>query len=98
MIDIYPTLCELCGLSRTETHDGVSLVPLLRNPARVWQRPAVIEFKRGNAAVRSERFRYIHYGKGGEELYDLKQDPYEWDNLASNQHRARSCALRGRCV
>lgn len=83
LIDIYPTLCELCGLSRIEAHDGVSLLPLLRDPTHAWQRPAVIEYKRGNAAVRSERYRYIRYRNGGEELYDLQQDPYEWDNLAT---------------
>jgi len=84
LIDLYPTLCELCGLARIAAHDGVSLVPLLRDPTRAWQRPAVVEFKRGNAAVRSERFRYIRYRDGGEELYDLEQDPHEWENLASN--------------
>ena len=84
LIDLYPTLCELCGLARIAAHDGVSLVPLLRDPTRAWLRPAVVEFKRGNAAVRSERFRYIRYRDGGEELYDLEQDPHEWENLASN--------------
>jgi len=84
LIDLFPTLCELCELSRIEAHDGVSLVPLLRDPTYVWDRPAVIEFKRGNAALRSDRYRYIRYRNGGEELYDHAHDPYEWDNLASS--------------
>jgi choline-sulfatase len=89
LIDLYPTLNDLCGLSQIESHDGVSLVPLLRDSTREWQRPAVIEYKRGNAAVRSERYRYIRYRNGGEELYDLKQDPHEWDNLASDASYAQ---------
>ena len=82
LIDVYPTLNELSGLNAIEAHDGVSLVPLLQNPRAEWQRPAVIEFKRGNAAVRSQRYRYIRYRDGGEELYDHQSDPHEWHNLA----------------
>ncbi len=83
LIDLYPTLNELAGLASIEAHDGVSLAPLLRNPQAEWKRPAVIEFKRGNAAVRSDRYRYIRYRDGGEELYDHQSDPHEWHNLAA---------------
>jgi hypothetical protein len=38
-----------------------------------------------NHAVRNERWRYIHYEKGGEELYDETKDPYEWTNLAGDK-------------
>lgn len=88
LLDLYPTLNELAGLESIESHDGVSLVPLLRDPKAEWNRPAVIEFKRGNAAVRSERFRYIRYHDGGEELYDHKNDPNEWNNLAASENHA----------
>jgi len=84
LIDIYPTLNELCGLEHIATHDGKSLVPLLRHPSTEWNRPAVTEFLKGNAAVRSDRFRYIRYRDGGEELYDHKSDPHEWRNLADD--------------
>ena len=84
LLDLYPTLIELAGLERIRSHDGVSLVPLLRSPNVEWNRPAVIEYQRGNAAVRSDRFRYIRYNDGGEELYDHKSDPYEWNNLAAD--------------
>ena len=83
LIDLYPTLNELAGLAPIEAHDGVSLVPLMRNPKADWKRPAVIEYKRGNAAVRSQRYRYIRYRDGGEELYDHRDDPHEWHNLAA---------------
>lgn len=43
----------------------------------------MIEFRRGNAAVRDQRYRYIRYHDGGEELYDHSTDPLEWNNLAA---------------
>ncbi len=75
-----------CG--KDQRLDGVSLAPLLRDPQAKWNRCAVIEYKRGNAAVRSDRYRYIRYRDGGEELYDHKTDPHEWNNLASNAEQA----------
>jgi hypothetical protein len=48
----------------------------------------VTEYKRGQCAVRSERFRYIRYSDGTEELYDHSKDPNEWTNLAAKKsHR-----------
>ncbi len=90
LLDLYPTLLELTKtLERSDaekpTFDGESLVPLLKNPQAEWNRPVVIEFRRGNAAVRSEQYRYIRYEDGGEELYDHQQDPHEWHNLASSE-------------
>jgi arylsulfatase A-like enzyme len=83
LVDIYPTLIELCGLGRKQL-DGASLVPLLRNPRAEWKRPAVMTFKRGQHAVCTERYRYIRYSDGTEELYDDELDPHEWTNLASS--------------
>ncbi|MBM83318.1 MAG: iduronate-2-sulfatase [Planctomycetaceae bacterium] len=91
LLDLYPTLNELCGfaqiknLSDIQDLDGVSLVPLLRNPESSWNRPAVTEYKRGNAAVRSDRYRYIRYHDGSEELYDHRNDPNEWHNIAASK-------------
>ena len=96
LLDLYPTLIELCGLKKTSELDGVSLQPLLRNPERQWERPAVIEYQRGNCAVRSGRYRYIRYRDGSEELYDHKHDPQEWHNLAdSRQHTTVRQQLAG---
>jgi arylsulfatase A-like enzyme len=86
LLDLYPTLNELTGGDAGKSFDGVSLVPLLRDPKAEWDRPAVIEFKRGNAAVRSGRYRYIRYRDGGEELYDHHTDPHEWNNLAAGDN------------
>jgi arylsulfatase A-like enzyme len=82
LVDIYPTLIELAGLPPKADLDGKSLVPLLKNPAAKWDRPAIMTQLRGNHAVRSERWRYIRYSDGTEELYDHDQDPWEWKNLS----------------
>jgi hypothetical protein len=60
------------------------LRPLLENPERQWDKPALTTYGRGNHAVRNERWSYIRYHDGGEELYDRRQDPQEWINLAGN--------------
>jgi arylsulfatase A-like enzyme len=83
LIDIYPTLIDLCGLPKREGLDGQSLKPLLENPKREWDRPVVITFGYQNHAIQTERWRYIQYHDGGQELYDHERDPNEWTNLAS---------------
>lgn len=85
---LYPTLLELCGLPADAKCDGQSLVPLLRNPKAKWERPALMTYMRGNHAVRSDRWRYIRYVDGSEELYDHNTDPNEWYNLAGQSRYA----------
>lgn len=83
LLDIYPTLLELCGLPTRPELEGHSLKPQLKDPttARSW--PAITTHNQGNHAVRSRDWRYIRYADGSEELYDMRQDPQEWHNLAS---------------
>ncbi len=88
----YPTLLELCGLPSDPRCDGESIVPLLKNPTARWERPALMTYGRGNHAVRSSRWRYIHYADGSEELYDHHSDPNEWTNLASQPEYAEIIA------
>ncbi|MEZ5404215.1 MAG: sulfatase [Bryobacteraceae bacterium] len=82
MMDLYPTLTDLCGLPARKELEGVTLRPLLRNPQADRAIPAVTTYFRNNHSVRDERWRYVHYTDGGEELYDHSADPQEWTNLA----------------
>lgn len=92
LLDLYPTLVELCGLPVRGDLDGQSLAPLLRDPKGKGQGAALMTMGRGNHAVRSERWRYIRYSDGSEELYDHESDPWEWDNLASDPAYAKVIA------
>jgi len=82
MIDLYPTLSDLCGLPPRPGLEGRSLRPLLEDPAAPWDRPALTTFGPNNHSLRSERHRYIRYADGSEELYDHETDPGEHVNLA----------------
>jgi len=88
LIDIYPTLVELCGLPPKKELEGVSLVPLLKDPSAKWDRPALTTHGRQCHSLRSERWRYIRYSDGTEELYDHEKDPMEWSNLAAKSEFA----------
>ncbi len=82
LLDLYPTLSELCGLPVRDDLEGHSLVPQLQDAAtkRVW--PAITTHNQHNHTVRSELWRFIRYADGSAELYDLQNDPNEWTNLA----------------
>ncbi|MBN1845368.1 MAG: sulfatase [Sedimentisphaerales bacterium] len=84
LIDIYPTLVDLCGLGPAGHLEGQSLRPLLEDPQKTWDRPALTTHGKDNHSIRSERWRYIRYADGTEELYDHENDPLEWKNLAAD--------------
>lgn len=89
LVDLYPTLAEICGLPAPPGLEGKSLISLLKNPAATWDKPAYTFVRRGQvlgASVRTERFRYTEWdgGRGGAELYDHQSDPSERRNLASD--------------
>lgn len=88
LLDIYPTLIELCGLTPKPELEGTSLLPYLRNPAAPSDHPRLTTWERNNHSVRSERWRFTRYSDGTEELYDHDNDPNEWDNLADDSSLA----------
>ncbi|MCU0963322.1 MAG: sulfatase, partial [Pirellulaceae bacterium] len=92
LLDIYPTLVELCGLPRRDDQEGHSLVPQLQNAAASRPWPAITTHNQGNHGIRSQRWRYISYADGTEELYDMEADPREWTNLAGDPQYDRVIA------
>ena len=81
LIDIFPTLLDLCDLPKSDVLDGTTLRPLLKDPQATWERPAICTFGPGNHSLRSKRYRYTIYSDGSQELYDHESDPHEWHNL-----------------
>jgi choline-sulfatase len=81
LIDVYPTLLDLCGLPAREDLEGMTLRPLLEDPAATWKRPAICTFGPNNHSLRDQRYRYTSYADGSQELYDHQSDPHEWQNL-----------------
>ena len=84
LLDLYPTLVDLCELAPRPGLEGLSLLPQLKDAASPRERPVVTTHNPGNHAVRSERWRYIRYADHSEELYDVQADPKEWKNLAGD--------------
>ncbi len=109
LIDVYPTLVDLCGLSKETMKnekghplDGHSMKPFLENPkTRKWAgaRAALTAVYAGDVtqgnpglqhySIRTQRYRYILYNTGEEELYDHKKDPYEWFNQGGKSRYKR---------
>jgi arylsulfatase A-like enzyme len=96
LVDLFSTLTDLCGLPAKPGVECRSLVPLLRDPSTTWPHAAITHLDHPeNYALSTERWRYIHYRDGGEELYDIETDPHEWTNLATvPEHAANLAEMR----
>ncbi len=91
MIDFYPTLAELCGLTPPKSISGVSLVPVLNDVAAQPRASALTQLENGYS-LRTPRYRYTEWGENGElgtELYDHETDPAEMVNLANSKDHAK---------
>ena len=88
LVDVYPSLVDLCGLDVGKQLEGTSVAPLLENPEWEWKSAAFSQFGRGKAkgyTIRTKKYRYIEWIRGEEvvarELYDRAEDPGELENL-----------------
>ncbi len=88
LLSVFPTLVELCNLPKKDGLEGDSLTPLLTKPETEWKHRAITTYGQNNHSVRSRHWRYIRYADGSEELYDHREDPHEWKNLASDEKLA----------
>lgn len=97
-VDVFPTLSDLCGLPPQPGVEGVSLAALLDDPQRPWKQAAFSVVTRGagksqlGQSVRSERFTYIAWPNGSEQLYDYLNDPREYVNLVADASHASTLA------
>lgn len=100
-VDIYPSLCDVCGLPLSEGLEGTSFIPLIKNPKRAWKKAALSQYPRGVKGVgrvmgysmRTERYRFTEWrGLTKEfaeyELYDHVKDPKENVNIANRPENA----------
>jgi arylsulfatase A-like enzyme len=95
LLDMYPTLAELCGLSKPLNIEGHSLTPLLAKPEAAWNYPAYsitgVQGKIGKS-VRTKRWHYVEWeeGKAGSMLFEHPADPHELKNLANDAKYAKT--------
>lgn len=87
LIDMYPTFVDMCQLpTPPQPLEGITLASTLNNPSAAKDRTVFLPYVNpGEYAVMNRDWRYIRYGHDGEELYNLQEDPNEWNNLASDE-------------
>ena len=93
LVDLYPTLCELCGLELPKHLEGTSMAPLIEDPQRSWKQAAFSQYPRSKAmgySMRTDRYRYTEWRNQASskvvarELYDLEVDPASNQNIADD--------------
>jgi arylsulfatase A-like enzyme len=101
-MDIFPTLCDLCGLEQPAALEGASLLPLVDGKDKGSGRYALSENFRGGWAsrmIRSGKWKHCYFHKDREQLFDVEADPAETVNLAAHpQHRQLAAELKGRAL
>ncbi|MBF0198870.1 MAG: sulfatase [Planctomycetes bacterium] len=87
LIDLYPTLSDLCGLPINPENEGRSFKELIYNPKMEWNYPTVVTDVKDQSTVFDQQYQYIRstkFNKKVLQLYDYVKDPLEWNNLANN--------------
>jgi len=84
LLDIYPTLIDLCDLTDREGLEGHSLLPQLKDATAEREWPAITTHNHDNHGIRTKDWRFIQYADGSRELYNMQNDPNEWTNLAGD--------------
>ena len=92
LVDVYPTLANLAGLRIPGHCQGRSLLPVLDDPTATVREAAYCNRGAGHQ-LRTDRWAFISYGKGAMELYDMREDPQQFQNLASNSEYADAVEL-----
>jgi len=88
LVDIYPTLIELCGLpTPPQQLEGTSFVPLLRNTNLPWKKAVFTHraYNKGIIGTKTKAFNFIDYAGDSIALYDRKIDPFNLTNIASSK-------------
>jgi arylsulfatase A-like enzyme len=88
LIDIFPTLNELCNLNSVKNLDGNSLVSLIRQTAEDWSDLALSTLGINRHSIRDGKWRFIRYANGDKELYNVEEDPEELNNLVLDENYA----------
>ncbi|MDA1232777.1 MAG: sulfatase, partial [Planctomycetota bacterium] len=88
LLDMYPTLLDLCGLPSNDGQEGHTLLPQLRDATAERPWPAITTHNHDNHGIRSKQWRFIQYADGAEELYNMQEDPNEFNNLAGDSQYA----------
>ncbi|MDO6810470.1 sulfatase [Zobellia galactanivorans] len=89
-VDIYPSLCEVAGLSKPFHLQGKSFVPLLSNPDKVWKSEVYSRWVSGETIITNTHTYTEWFNEQSEKttdrmLYDLKNDPEENFNIAEQR-------------
>ena len=99
LIDIYPTLCDACQLPIPTELEGISMIPVVEQPTRIWKTAAFSQLKKGSNidgySMRTQRYRYTEWGQNGSrgvELYDYEANPDETVNIGSLPENAELVA------
>ncbi len=88
LVDIYPTLCDVCQLPTPIQSEGLSLMPVIEEPTRNWKDGVFSQLNKGivkGVSIRTAQYRYTEWGNQGEhgqELYNYFNDPFETVNIA----------------